>query len=186
MRGTRRVSKSLWVPKTTIKTLRLAMHTVVMQAFACKNKGMKIQCRWQDSMSFVASSNHHQVSMDAMAPLGKDSGLSPKQLLLAAVCGCTGMDVAALLKKHKQVPSSLQIDAEAEVTTGGHPKIFKEIRLTFAVQGPVDAAVLKDAVRLSQTQYCGVSAMVSKAVPIRYAVVLNGTSIDSGNADFKF
>ena len=42
-----------------------------------------------------------------------------------------------------------------------------------------------EAVRLSQTKYCGVSAMLSKAFAINYEVRLNAESIGFGKADFS-
>jgi len=94
------------------------------------------------------------------------------------------MDVVALLKKYKQPLESLQIDAETTLTEGTYPAIFKEVRLVFNLIGALDAAKVMEAVTLSQTKYCSVSAMVSKAVPITYTVELNGKSIGLGQANF--
>jgi putative redox protein len=146
---------------------------------------MKLNCTWNEGLKFTASSNSHSVSMDAKPPLGTDTALSPKQLLFAGICGCTGMDVVALLRKYKQPLESFHIDAETTLTEGGYPQIFKEVRLVFKVTGPLDAEKVMEAVTLSQTKYCGVSAMVSPAVPITYTVELNGNKIGSGQADFN-
>jgi uncharacterized OsmC-like protein len=50
--------------------------------------------------------------------------------------------------------------------------------------GDVEAEKLVEAVRLSQTKYCGVSAMLAQAFPLRYRVVLNGQEIATGEAKF--
>ena len=42
-----------------------------------------------------------------------------------------------------------------------------------------------EAVSLSQTKYCAVSAMLAPAVPIRYKIILNGESIGTGEAHFS-
>jgi len=44
--------------------------------------------------------------------------------------------------------------------------------------------VALEAVRLSQTKYCGVSSMLSKAFPIRWELLVNGTSVGRGQAEF--
>ncbi len=49
----------------------------------------------------------------------------------------------------------------------------------------LDAGKVLESVALSQTKYCSVSAMVSRAVPISYTVELNGEKIGAGRADFK-
>jgi putative redox protein len=145
---------------------------------------MKLQCKWNEKMKFTAEADGHQVSMDAKSPIGGDSAMTPKHLLLAGISGCTAMDVVALLKKYKQPFESLDVDADAELTEGVFPAVFKEVKLIFRLKGAVDPARILEAVKLSQTKYCGVTAMVSKSVPVTYSVELNGESIGSGKADF--
>ena len=145
---------------------------------------MKVECRWESKMRFSAASESHQIAMDARPPIGDFSAMTPKHLLLAGICGCTGMDVVALLKKYKQPLESLEVDADADLTEGAYPAIFKEVKLVFRAKGRIEGEKLLEAVRLSQTKYCGVSAMVAKAVPLSYVVELNGTALGSGRADF--
>ena len=95
------------------------------------------------------------------------------------------MDVIALLKKYKQQPQSLKIDIDIQTSTAGHPAVFEKAVLVFLVDGQVDADKLLEAVKLSQTKFCGVSAMLSKAFPIEYKVILNGTEVGSGLANFE-
>jgi putative redox protein len=135
-------------------------------------------------MSFETTDGVNVVRMDARSPVGSDSALSPKQLLLAGLAGCTAMDVVALLKKHQQPLESLGVDTEVEKSSGGYPEVFTSARLTFKLTGAVDPARALEAVRLSQTRYCGVSAMLSKAFPIRYTLELNGQKIGEGEAAF--
>jgi putative redox protein len=145
---------------------------------------MEITCQWQGKMAFNANLGAHQITMDAASPIGGDTGATPKQLLIAAICGCTGMDVAALMKKHKQDMKSFTIEASGDLTAK-HPKVFQEIALKFKATGDIDSDKLLSAVHLSMTQYCGVSAMVNAVSPIRYIVELNGVSIGKGNAHFE-
>lgn len=101
-----------------------------------------------------------------------------------AVTGCTGMDVIALLRKFKQPVESFAVDAEANLTEGGYPAVFKDFVVNFYLTGSIESAKALEAVRLSQTKYCGVSAMLAKAVAIQYHVYLNDQLIGSGTADF--
>ena len=146
---------------------------------------MKLQCQWNEKMHFTAKSDQHKVEMDTKPPLGSDTAMTPKQLLLAGISGCTAMDVVALMKKYKQPLESFQVEADATLSEGKHPAIFKEVKLVFKLNGQLDAEKVLESVRLSQTQYCGVSAMVAKAVPISYTVELNGKNIGTGVAEFK-
>ncbi len=154
---------------------------------------MKILCQWKEGMQFEAGVVRgeggavlHSVGMDTLAPLGKDSAMTPKQLVLAGLCGCTAMDVVSLLKKHKQPATRFEVEADVESTQQGHPTVFQSVRLSFRVDGEgVSTERVLEAVRLSQTLYCGVSAMLSKAVPIHYEVFLNGATVGKGQANFK-
>ena len=122
--------------------------------------------------------------MDAKRPIGTDTALTPKELVLAAICGCTAMDVASLMRKYRQTMNRFEVSAEASVVENAHPAVFKEVVLTYLVTGDIDAAKLIEAIDLSQTKYCSVSAMISKAVPIRHRVYLNDKEIHSGEAHF--
>lgn len=135
-------------------------------------------------MRFTAEVENHSVPMDTKPPIGDDTGITPKQMLIAAICGCTGMDVVSLLKKYNQPLSKFEIEAEASVTEGIHPVVFKEVRLVFKLEGSLEKEKVLEAITLSQTKYCSVSAMLSKSFPIRYTVQLNSESIGAGSAQF--
>jgi putative redox protein len=121
--------------------------------------------------------------MDSTPPLGKDTGPSPKQLLLMSIAGCTAMDVVALLKKHKQAFERFEMRAQGELTAQ-HPKVFQSVELTYELAGPIDRERVIEAVRLSMTQYCGVSAMIAKACPIKYIIRINGEQVARDEARF--
>lgn len=144
---------------------------------------MKVDCDWTGKQSFVANVNGFKVHMDASKPFGDEKNPTPKQLVLAALCGCTGMDVIGLLKKNKQEPMKFKIEAEAAIA-GDHPHELKDIKLRFLVDGSCDPIKVTEAVNLSQTRYCAVSSMVSRGTTITYDVSLNGKRIAQGRSEF--
>lgn len=139
---------------------------------------------WNDGMEFSGQVGEHTVLMDAKKPIGKDKAASPKELVALGLGGCTAMDVIALLKKYKQPPKAFRVEIDVQPSTGPSPIVFEKATLKFEVEGDVVGEKLLEAVQLSQTKYCGVSAMLSKAFPIDYIVVLNGLKIGSGTASF--
>ena len=146
---------------------------------------MKITSVWSEKMRFTADVDNHSVPMDAKPPIGDDTAITPKQMLVAAICGCTGMDVVALLKnKYHQPLSKFEIEAEASSTEGAHPIVFKEVQLVFKIEGALEKEKVLEAIMLSQTKYCSVSAMLSKSFPIHYSVQLNSENIGAGSAQF--
>ncbi len=145
---------------------------------------MKLKSVWREKLRFTAEVDNHSIPMDTKSPFGEDTAATPKQMLLAAICGCTGMDVVALLKKYHQPLSKFEIQAEASVTEGAHPVVFREVQLVFKIEGVLEKEKVLEAITLSQTKYCSVSAMLSKSFPIHYTVQLNSETIGAGSAQF--
>lgn len=130
----------------------------------------KINTVWKEKMAFDSQLGNHTVRMDTMPEMGDDSGPSPKQLVLAGLAGCTGMDVVSLLKKMRVEYDAFEISTEADLTEE-HPKVFSEIRLVYRFKGEnIDQAKVEKAVNLSKDKYCGVSAMLKKNGPITYSI----------------
>lgn len=144
---------------------------------------MRIETTWHGKMRFEATDGEHASVMDAPAPFGEGKALSPKQLLLASICGCTGVDVAARMRKHKQEVKVFRMVADAPKREG-KPSTFESVTLDYFVEGVVEAGVLTAAVVASMTEECGVSAIVAAHCPIFYRVHLNGDLIKEGKASF--
>jgi putative redox protein len=147
---------------------------------------MKLTTRWIEKMQFAGESASGQaVMMDSMSPLGNDKGLTPKQLVALGISGCTAMDVAALMKKHKQPLEKFFIDADVQMTEKTVPIVFKHVHLDFKFYGALDREKVIEAVRLSQTKYCGVTAMLFKSTPMDYSVYLNDELVAQGEPHFE-
>jgi putative redox protein len=144
---------------------------------------MKISTTWHGKMRFTATAGENTTAMDAPAPFGDGSATSPKQLLLAAVTGCTGIDVSARMRKFKQDLKSLRIDASAPKKEG-KPSTFASVHLDYFFEGTLEESIVIDAVRASQTEECGVSAMVAAHCPLTYRVHVNGRLVNEGRARF--
>lgn len=147
---------------------------------------MECRTKWKGEMGFESHIRQHKLTMDAKSEVGgRDQGPTPKELLLASICGCSGMDVASILKKMRVNLLSCEVNAQTD-TTKGYPSIFEEVKLQYHIEGSdikVDQAM--KAVTLSMTKYCGVSAMVAKASPMTFEVFLNGQKVGEGKADFE-
>jgi putative redox protein len=127
-------------------------------------------------MLFDANVSGHQVMMDSLpAGGGEDLGSRPKELMLAALAGCTGMDVVSILKKMRVPFTGLNIRIEANVTEE-HPKHYDKMHIIFEFTGEgLDMAQLNKAVQLSQERYCGVAYVYKKAMELTYEVQIIGT-----------
>ncbi len=146
---------------------------------------MNLTLTWQNKMSFEADIRGNKVPMDVKPESGGDDlGPTPKELVLAGLAGCTGMDVAYVLNKMRAEFTGISIETDAQ-TTKGEPSVFETVHLIYNVTSPsLPEDKLMRAVELSQTKYCGVSAMIAKSAKIHYEVRLNGKTIGTGSAKF--
>ncbi len=98
-----------------------------------------------------------------------EKGLKPMELLLAALGGCSGVDVYTILKKKRQPVKNIDIKVRG-VRRDKHPRIYERIEMEFLVNEDVDIKALERAVRLSVEKYCSVYAMLEKStkIEVRY------------------
>ena len=130
-----------------------------------------VETEWVQEMTFDSRVTGPDITMDAAKESGgKERGPRPKQLLLAALTGCTGMDVVSILGKMKFELDGFRIIARATLTDE-HPRVYSKIELVYEFSGedlPVEK--LTKAVELSQEKYCGISAMLRMACPLSYEI----------------
>ena len=132
-----------------------------------------IKARWLNDLAFEAEVDGHKLYMDtSLEHGGKNTGPRPKPLMMVALAGCTGMDVAAILKKMREDIEELTIEVEGDVSED-HPKRFEGMKIIFRVKGKgVSRKNVEKAVNLSSTKYCGVSANYVKAFTISHEIII--------------
>jgi putative redox protein len=115
---------------------------------------------------------HFEIDADPESG-GQERGPRPKKLLLAALAGCTGMDVVSILNKMKMKFDEFWLETEADLSDT-EPKTYSAFRITYCFRGEaLDRAKIERAVALSQERYCGVSAMFRTFAPVSFDIVLN-------------
>ena len=93
-------------------------------------------------------------------------GVSPMELLLLGVAGCTGVDVVSILNKKRKDLQDLKVSVRAK-RADEHPKIWKEIEVTYHLWGSdLDEKSVEQAIQLSKEKYCSASAMLSATARI--------------------
>lgn len=131
---------------------------------------MLINLSWKGRLSFEAvTESGHLLPLDAKAEAGgDDKGPSPMEVLLVSLAGCTGMDVASILKKKRVNLRNMAIRAEGE-RAPQHPKYFTKIDVLFNLEGAdIKEKDVKQAIELSRDRYCSVSAMLKEKAQISY------------------
>jgi putative redox protein len=93
-------------------------------------------------------------------------GISPMEMVLAALIGCTGADVIEILRKKHQDVSRFEIRVFGD-RRETHPRVYNEIKINFIVTGHgVDPAAVRRAIELSEQKYCSISAMLQETATI--------------------
>jgi putative redox protein len=96
---------------------------------------------------------------------------SPMQVLLAALGGCTGMDVVSILKKMRQDVTGYRIEVDG-TRADDHPRVWTEITVRHIVEGNnLSREMVERAVSLSEEKYCSVAAMLT-STPIHTEIEL--------------
>jgi putative redox protein len=124
---------------------------------------------WAGGLRFVGEADSgHLVVMDAPSPDGDDpQAPTPIEQTLIALCACTGIDVATILRKMKVPLRALEVSADAD-RSPDHPRVFTRIRLKYVVAGEVPADKLQRAIELSESTYCSVGAMLRASAEVTH------------------
>ena len=114
--------------------------------------------------------SNHWVTMDGPEQFGgSNAGIRPKELLLLSLGGCTGADVASILQKKRIKLDGYEMNLTADATED-YPQVYTKIHIEYVFYGKdVQAKDVERAIELSQTKYCGVTAMLSKAMEITHS-----------------
>lgn len=120
-----------------------------------------VNLRHTGGLRFVAATGSgHDIVMDNAAG---NSGPRPTELVLAAIAGCTAMDVVEILRKKRQVFSGYGTEVSG-LGREAAPNVFTDITVVHVVEGDVETEAVRRAIELSATRYCTVSAQFSSGV----------------------
>ncbi len=132
-----------------------------------------IKAQWLNDLSFETEVDGHKIYMDtAVEHGGKNLGPRPKLMMMVALAGCTGMDVASILKKMRENVEEFSVEVEGDVTEE-HPKRFAGMKVIYKVKGKgINRKNVEKAVKLSSEKYCGVSANYKEAFDITHEIII--------------
>jgi putative redox protein len=110
------------------------------------------------------------IVMDAgVADGGRDSGFRPMQLLLAALGGCSAIDLIAILRKQREPLQDLKITVTGVRQPGEIPALFTEVHAHFKIFGAVDEQKAARAADLAVNKYCSVAKTLEKTARISHS-----------------
>jgi putative redox protein len=113
----------------------------------------------------------NSVSIDASSQIGgTGKGMRPMQMLLAALGGCSTIDVITILNKQKQKVSGIKVNLKGDrekKKTGA--TIYKQIAVHFELKGNLDPKKVEKAIDLSLSKYCSVAKSLNPSTQITFS-----------------
>jgi putative redox protein len=128
---------------------------------------VKVRVEWAGELKFTAE-NENGVStvMDATDAGDRLAGITPMELLLMALGGCTGIDIVMILKKQRQKLTSLTLHVTGH-RRSEPPRYYEQIHVEYVLKGSnLDEKKVQRAIQLSEEKYCSVSAALKERARI--------------------
>ena len=127
----------------------------------------EIEATWQGEGVFIGQ--NPRGGMVQMGNRDGAPGISPMELLLVGVAGCTGMDIASILTKKRQSLNELKVRVRGRMVES-FPRVFDQIEIEYLLWGEgIDSAAVEQAIHLSEDKYCSASAMLRASAEVKWS-----------------
>ena len=124
------------------------------------------QVKWVHQQKFLGvTPSGHAVPFDSDRESNTAPG--PMEMLLCALGACTATDVVIILGKKRQKLESLELEISGERATDD-PRVWVKIDIVFRLRGELDDKAVRQAIELSESKYCSVSAMLRKTAQMSF------------------
>ena len=127
-----------------------------------KRPASAVTLEWRGGFRFDSQDEHgHALTLDAPQADGAPfDGFTPGDMLLTALAGCSGIDVANILLKQRQKIAGVQIRVSGRQNPEP-PWAWEDIHLTYVIRGEgVNPNLARRAIELSENKYCSIGATI--------------------------
>ena len=125
----------------------------------------EIEAEWQGGGAFIG--RNISGGMVQIGKLNNQPGVSPMELLLVGLAGCTGIDVVDIMLKKREALKALKVKVRGK-RAENYPQVYKEIEIIYQFWGKgINPTSVERAIQLSEEKYCSVSAMLKSVADIR-------------------
>lgn len=138
----------------------------------------EVRAVWQGGNAFTGSNAiGNQLQMAGGA--GPGEGMSPMELLLIGLAGCTGLDIVSILQKKRKNLKNFEVQVRG-LRREEHPRYYTHIQVTYELWGSdLDQASVEQAIQLSEEKYCSASAMLGAVAQIESTYQIHETGPDN-------
>ena len=125
---------------------------------------MEVEAEWQGGLTFIGKNDLSNTIQ--MGSKQNQDNISPMELLLLGLAGCTGYDVVSILEKMRQPPDAFKVVVRG-VRAEDYPMVYTDIEVEYHLWGDglTDKAV-QQAIELSEQKNCSASVMLGKVAKI--------------------
>ena len=124
----------------------------------------EINVTWNGDITFIGQNASGGIVQ--MGTIDGKPGVSPMQLLLVAIAGCTAEDILYILQKKHINLTNLQVRVSGK-RAEDYPKIWTDIHITYLIWGKsIKHKDIEQAINLSEDKYCSVGIMLRHASKI--------------------
>jgi len=127
----------------------------------------------EDFQMEAVNEEGNTIMMDGSPSIGgANLGMRPMQLLLAAIGGCSAIDVIHILKKQRQDITSFSVEVDGMSEPVEDYSLYRNITVLFRIKGNVDVKKALKAAQLSFEKYCSVSKTLEHTANIEFKVII--------------
>ena len=100
---------------------------------------------------------------------GTNQGMRPMQMLLAAMGGCSSIDIINILKKQRQPLRDFKVTITGDREKDVVPSLFTEVHAHFKLYGDLDPEKVQKAIILGVEKYCSVAKTLEYRAKITHS-----------------
>jgi putative redox protein len=139
---------------------------------------IQARVKWMDNFQFVARvGDGPAVVLDSTEG---GSGVSPMQMVLIGVAGCTAVDVIMIMKKKRAEIFNFEVNITGEMAES-YPKRYTHIHIEYVLTGEnIRPKGVEQAIELSEKKFCSAMASLNAEFGHSYRI-LNPSESTSTN-----
>ena len=124
----------------------------------------EVSAQWTGEKSFTGK-NQIGGSIQ-MGSIDGKPGVSPMELILLGMAGCTGIDIVHILGKKRINLDRFEVKVRGK-RADDYPMVYTQIEVEYILWGDnLSPKAVEQAIQLSEEKYCSASAMLSKTAEI--------------------
>jgi putative redox protein len=137
--------------------------------------------KWVEGKTFLGVDDNGRAAL--MSSGGDGPGVSPMQMLLLGLGGCSMVDILLILQKQRQSVTDVDVEIQGMRSEEG-ARPWETIDLHFVVSGAgLDSAKVERAIGLSLEKYCGAYATLRGVAQIRHGFEVREVELSSSRQE---